>query len=104
MTGAGLVSGAECRIGRDGDGATQPSSLEFVIDGVNEKVGLTAWGGTDPVCKRMNAAGELPENVTIVRLHRTFYPGERSVNATQVNGVDALDPVARSLARPWKLR
>ena len=42
----------------------------------------------------MNAAGELPENVTIVRLHRTFYPGERSVNATQVNGVDALDPAA----------
>ena len=100
-----MASGAECKIGRDGDGATQPSSLEFVVDGVDEKVGLTAWGGTDPVklpsgeeyralCKRMNAAGELPENVTIVRLHRTFYPGERSVNATQVNGVDALDPVA----------
>ena len=42
----------------------------------------------------MNAAGELPENVTIVRLHRTFYPGERSVNATQINGIDPLDPVA----------
>ena len=100
-----MASGAVCKIGRDGDGATQPSSLEFVVDGVDEKVGLTAWGGTDPVklpsgeeyralCKRMNAAGELPENVTIVRLHRTFYPGERSVNATQVNDVDALDPVA----------
>ena len=100
-----MASGAEFRVGRDGDGATQPSSLEFIVDGVDEKVGLTAWGGTDPVklpsgeeyralCKRMNAAGELPENVTIVRLHRTFYPGERSVNATQVNGVDALDPVA----------
>ena len=100
-----MASGAVCKIGRDGDGATQPSSLEFVVDGVDEKVGLTAWGGTDPVklpsgeeyralCKRMNAVGELPENVTIVRLHRTFYPGERSVNATQVNGVDALDPVA----------
>lgn len=33
---------------------------------------------------------ELPENVTIVRLHRTFYPGERNVNATQVNGLDSL--------------
>jgi len=107
-TGDGRVAasaGAWCKIGRDSDGATQPSSLEFVVDGVDEKVGITAWGGTDPVklpsgeeyralCKRMNAAGELPENVTIVRLHRTFYPGERSVNATQVNGVDALDPVS----------
>ncbi len=107
-TGDGRVAasaGAEFKIGRDADGATQPSSLEFVVDGVDERVGITAWGGTDPVklpsgeeyralCKRMNAAGELPENVTIVRLHRTFYPGERSVNATQVNGVDALDPAA----------
>ena len=107
-TGDGRVAmsaGAEVKIGRDSDGATQPSSLEFVVDGVDESVAITAWGGTDPVklpsgeeyralCKRMNAAGELPENVTIVRLHRTFYPGERSVNATQVNGVDALDPVA----------
>ena len=107
-TGDGRVAasaGAETKIGRDSDGATQPSSLEFVVDGVDESCGITAWGGTDPVklpsgeeyralCKRMNAAGELPKNVTIVRLHRTFYPGERSVNATQVNGVDALDPVA----------
>ncbi len=107
-TGDGRVAtaaGATVRVGRDSDGATQPSSLEFVVDGVDESVAITAWGGTDPVklpsgeeyralCKRMNAAGELPENVTIVRLHRTFYPGERSVNATQVNGVDALDPVA----------
>ena len=75
------------------------------MDGVDESCAITAWGGTDPVklpsgeeyralCKRMNAAGELPENVTIVRLHRTFYPGERSVNATQINGIDPLDPVA----------
>ena len=100
-----MAAGATVKVGRDSDGATQPSSLEFVVDGVDERVGITAWGGTDPVklpsgeeyralCKRMNAAGELPENVTIVRLHRTFYPGERSVNATQVNGVDVLDPVA----------
>ena len=107
-TGDGRVAasaGAECRIGRDDDGATQPMSLEFVVDGVDESRAITAWGGTDPVklpsgeeyrmlCKRMNASGELPENVTIVRLHKTFYPGERSVNATQMNGLDALDPAA----------
>ncbi len=100
-----MAAGAECRVGRDGDGATQPMSIEFVVDGVDESRAITAWGGTDPVklpsgeeyralCKRMNAAGELPKNVTIVRLHRTFYPGERSVNATQLNGVDALDSAA----------
>ena len=107
-TGDGRVAtaaGAEVKIGRDSDGATQPSTLEFVVDGVDESCAITAWGGTDPVklpsgeeyralCKRMNAAGELPKNVTIVRLHRTFYPGERSVNATQINGIDPLDPVA----------
>ena len=100
-----MAAGAECRVGRDGDGATQPMSIEFVVDGVDESCAITAWGGTDPVklpsgeeyralCKRMNAAGELPKNVTIVRLHRTFYSGERSVNATQLNGVDALDSAA----------
>ncbi len=107
-TGDGRVAvaaGAEFRIGRDGDGATQPVSIEFVVEGVDESCAITVWGGTDPVklpsgeeyralCRRMNAAGELPENVTIVRLHRTFYPGERSVNATQLNGVDALNPAA----------
>ena len=99
------AAGAEVKIGRESDGATQPSTLEFVVDGVDESCAITAWGGTDPVklpsgeeyralCKRMNAVGELPKNVTIVRLHRTFYPGERSVNATQINGIDPLDPVA----------
>ena len=107
-TGDGRVAvaaGAEFRIGRDGDGATQPISIEFVVEGVDESCAITAWGGTDPVklpsgeeyralCARMNAAGELPGNVTIVRLHRTIRPGERSVNATQINGLDALDPAA----------
>lgn len=100
-----VAAGAETKIGRDADGATQPATLEFVVDRVDESRAITAWGGTDPVklpsgeeyrelCKRMNKSGELPENVSIVRLHRTFYPGERSVNATQLNGADALDPIA----------
>ena len=106
-TGDGRVAvaaGAEAKEGRDTDGAKQPCTLEFVVDQVDESCAVTAWGGTDPVklpsgeeyrelCKRMNRSGELPENVSIVRLHRTFYPGERSVNATQLNGADALDPV-----------
>lgn len=99
---AAYLAGAEYKIGRDGDGKTQPTTLEFVVDNVDESRAITAWGGSDPVklpwgqeyrefCKEKNACGELPENVTIVRLHRDFYDGDRVINATQLNGIDALD-------------
>ena len=101
---AAACGGAEFKVGRDSDGKVQPLTLEFVIDNVDESVAITAWGGSDPVlipgtdmeyrkfCIQKNAEGELPENVTIVRLHRTMYAGERSVNATQVNNIDPLNP------------
>lgn len=103
-TGDGFVaalSGAPFEIGRESDGKCQPVTLEFTVDNVDESIGITAWGGSDPVtlsdgtkyseaCKAANARGELPENVTIVRLHRTANPGERNVNATQVNGRNSL--------------
>lgn len=109
-TGDGLASyllGAEIKTGRESDGRVQPCTIEFVVENVDESIGIAAWGGSDPVkvpagefagmkyrelCKLKNKEGELPENVTIVRLHRTFYDGERSVNATQVNGIDSTDP------------
>lgn len=105
-TGDGFVAaraGAEYKVGRDGDGRCQPTSLEFVVDGIDEETAITCWGGTDPVqlpsgqkysefCKEANARGELPANVSIVRLHRTGTSGERSVNATQANGFDTLTP------------
>lgn len=105
-TGDGFVAsraGAAFRIGRDSDGRCQPVSLEFTIDNVDESCAITCWGGSDPVkmpngqrytelCKEANARGELPENVSIVRIHRTNMPGERSINATQTNGVDTLTP------------
>lgn len=108
-TGDGTVSalaGAEISVGRDSDGRVQPCTLEFMVNGVDESVAISAWGGSDPVklpsgeeyralCKRMCADGILPPNVHIVRLHRTGTAGERSVNATQINGVDALDPLAK---------
>ena len=108
-TGDGTVSmlaGAEYSVGRDSDGRTQPCTLEFLVAGVDESVAISAWGGSDPVklpsgeeyrqlCRRMCAAGELPENVHIVRLHQTGTPGERSINATQLNGIDPLDPATR---------
>jgi flavin-dependent dehydrogenase len=88
-TGDGLVAalaGAPFEMGRPSDGKCQPVTLEFTVDNVDESIGITAWGGSDPVplpngtkfsqaCKDANARGELPENVTIVRLHRTINPG-----------------------------
>ncbi|MDR1788783.1 MAG: FAD-dependent oxidoreductase [Opitutaceae bacterium] len=104
-TGDGSVAafaGADYEIGR-ADGLMQPVTLEFTLSNVDETRAITAYGGSDPVklpsgqrysafCKEANARGELPENVTIVRLHRTARPGERNVNATQSNRVNALVP------------
>jgi hypothetical protein len=106
-TGDGQVAylaGAEYYFGRESDGRVQPVTIEFVVSNVDEIRAITAWGGSDPVrlpsgqeyrelCREKQAAGELPENVSIVRLHRTCRSGERAVNATQLNGVNTLDPL-----------
>lgn len=103
-TGDGFIAaraGARFAVGRAADGKCQPATLEFLLTGVDEARGLTCFGGSDPVtlpdgkrytrlCMEKSLAGELPENVTVVRLHRTQYPGERNVNATQANGYDTL--------------
>jgi hypothetical protein len=97
------MADAEYKIGRESDGHCQPTTLEFVLEGVDEERAITCWGGSDPVClpggkryadfcKEANQRGELPTNVSIVRLHRTPYAGERSVNATQSNGRNTLSP------------
>ena len=99
-----LAAEATIEMGRKGDGAIQPATIEFEVEGLDETRAITCWGETDPVklpngveyrklCEEKSKAGELPASVTIVRLHKTFYPGERSVNATQINGVDTLDPL-----------
>lgn len=103
-TGDGFVAalaGAPFAVGRESDGRCQPVSLEFVVENVDEGPGFTCYGGSDPVrlpdgrlysevCKEACARGELPENVSIVRVHRTLAEGERSINATQVNGFNTL--------------
>lgn len=105
-TGDGFVAaaaGAPFEIGRDSDGRCQPATLEFTVDNVDEKYHFACYGGSDPVtlpdgrkysevCKEACERGELPENVSIVRVHRTVHPGERSINATQANGFDTLTP------------
>lgn len=108
-TGDGCIAalaGCGFDIGRTGDGRLQPMSLEFVLEDVAPDA-IIVFGGSDPVkipsgeyagmefrefCKLKNREGELPENVTIVRLHFKTRPTEREVNATQVNGLDPLDP------------
>ena len=102
-TGDGIVaylSGCEYEMGRD-DGLTQPVTLEFTVGNVDESRAIMCFGGSDPVtlpdgrkysefCKECEAKGILPENVSIVRLHKTFYKGERNVNATQMNEINGL--------------
>ncbi|MBQ8232561.1 MAG: FAD-dependent oxidoreductase [Lachnospiraceae bacterium] len=104
-TGDGLVAflaGCEYHIGREADGLTQPVTLEFTIDHVDESKAIMCFGGSDPVllpdgkkyadfCKECEQAGILPKNVSIVRLHKTFYKGERNVNATQMNNISGLE-------------
>ena len=104
-TGDGTVaylSGCKYKMGRESDGKVQPVTLEFTINNVDESRAIMCFGGSDPVelpngkkysdfCKECEKNGILPKNVSIVRLHRTFYPGERNVNATQMNGIDGLD-------------
>ena len=104
-TGDGTVanlSGCDFKVGRDGDRLTQPVTLEFTVGGVDESRAIMCFGGSDPVklpngqkysefCAECEKKGILPKNVSIVRLHKTFYKGERNVNATQLNNFDALD-------------
>lgn len=102
-TGDGFVAalaGAPFEVGR-ADGKCQPVTLEFTVDNIDETYDFAVAGGSDPiklpdgraysqVCKDACAAGELPENVSIVRIHRTINKGERNINATQVNGRNTL--------------
>lgn len=104
-TGDGYVAyrgGAPFETGREGDGLRQPETLEFTVGGVDEAKAIACYGGSDPVmlpdgkkysqlCREACEKGILPGNVSIVRLHRTFYPGERQVNATQANGCEVLE-------------
>ena len=103
-TGDGFVAalaGAPFEVGRPRDGRCQPVTLEFTVENVDETCHFACYGGSDPVtlpdgrrysqvCREACEAGELPENVSIVRIHYTLQPGERNINATQVNEKDTL--------------
>ena len=103
-TGDGVLSalaGEDIEVGRD-DGLCQPTSVMFTICGIKEgkqilckheemDTPLPCGIGYLELCKRACASGELPKNVSIVRLYDSIYPDEQMVNATQANGYNTLD-------------
>ncbi len=92
------LAGAPVMKGRE-DGLMQPVTLEFTIDGVDEDNAIVCIGDVDDVelngerflswCERQARSGLIPEKLAAIRLHRTSRPGQRQVNTTQVNGIDA---------------
>lgn len=106
-TGDGDVAfsaGAAFEQGRKSDGLLQPMSIMYRIAGVDEsramtcgseqearriRVGDATW---EQVVMQAQAAGQLPATVGAVRLYRTSRAGQRTVNATQINGLDGVSP------------
>ncbi len=102
-TGDGDVAsaaGAAFEQGRPGDGLLQPMSIMYTLAGLDDsraifcgsenqarelQVSGQSW---ESIVERAQQAGELPENVGVVRTYRTSRPGEAVINATQVNYVD----------------
>ena len=98
-----VMAGCPWKMGREVDGLIQPTTLMFVIQGVDPAQKLLCQHEehyTDlgdgreylDLCHKACASGELPKNVNIVRLYKTAFSGERMVNATQENYVDPFDP------------
>jgi hypothetical protein len=111
-TGDGDVAfsaGAAFEQGRPGDGLVQPMSIMYRLVSVDETKALACGseqearkirvpeGTWEEVVIRGQQAGELAATIGVVRLYRTQRPGERIVNATQVNGGDGT--VADDLTR-----
>lgn len=103
-SGDGVLSylaGEQVEVGRE-DHLCQPCSIMFTINGIKEgcqiickheemDTPLPCGIGYLELCKRAEKSGELPKNVSIVRLYDSIYPDEQMVNATQANGYDTLD-------------
>ena len=95
-----FAAGAAFEQGRPGDGLLQPMSIMYTVAGLDDsraiycgsedqarnlQVDGESW---ETIVLRAQQAGELPENVGVVRTYRTSRPGEAVINATQVNYVD----------------
>lgn len=106
-TGDGDVAfgaGAEYEQGRPGDGLLQPVSIMYRVSGVDDNVALLCGseeqarairlpeGTWEEVVARGQASGELAATIGVIRVYATTRPGVRTVNATQVNGIDGTKP------------
>ncbi len=97
---AAFFAGAEFEMGRPGDARVQPVTLTFKLENVQDDA-LTCIGELDYVqyngerfldyTTRMAAQGHLPRDAASVRSFRCANPGERVINTTQMNGINALD-------------
>ncbi|MDR1586374.1 MAG: FAD-dependent oxidoreductase [Treponema sp.] len=99
---AAAIAGAEVMYGRDEDGLVQPVSLMYHIEGVDPSVSIACRDEEDDTrlpdgtmylarCEEAARNGELPSDVTIVRLYPCITKGEYLVNATQRGKVNTLD-------------
>lgn len=95
-----FLAGENCEVGRE-DGLTQPASIMFTVGGIDENQTIVCRheemdtvlkkGSYLQLCKDACKNGELPPTVNIVRLYPCGRKSERMVNATQANGINALD-------------
>jgi len=94
------MAGAEFEKGRPGDGLMQPASIMFTIENVDEKKALLcdseeqarnihlSEGTWEEIVTKGQKNGELPSTIGVVRAYAANMPGNRIINATQVNNVD----------------
>lgn len=102
---AAFSAGVPFQQGRESDGLLQPVSIMFELGGVDmsrailcgcerSAVRLNVPEGTwKEVIKRGRQAGELPDNIGIIRTYEGRRENHVVVNATQVNYVDGTDAV-----------
>ncbi|MDQ0288281.1 FAD-dependent oxidoreductase [Oligosphaera ethanolica] len=99
------MAGVPFEMGRAGDGLVQPASIMFTIRGIDPQRRFVCGSEEEARRRVVNGRtweewvtdaqrkGELPAPVGVVRLYATRQADENGVNATQINGVNGLDPV-----------
>jgi hypothetical protein len=105
-TGDGDVAfraGVPFEKGRPGDSLLQPVTIQFRVGGVDKARAILCGGEREAVKLELEEGlwhdviahaierGELPTDVGAVRMYECAKPGERVINATQVNYVDGTD-------------
>ena len=99
------MAGIPYESGREGDHLLQPMSIMYIINGIDPErrflcgseeearrktVGGRTW---EDIVTEAQHNGELPPSVGVIRLYAGSLPSRAIVNATQINGVDGVEPV-----------